>query len=353
MYRMIHHNEVVKRLEHLGYAAPNSIVSSILGDQWSMRLPPLQKKFFQDKAEEETRLHSQVYPWYDYEPERKKGKRAGSNTPDITLPGYLDLEEVAREYHEFVKNNNLQVVLPVAAGHPKGLEKYNAPELFDSVMTEYKQKPSRRGRKSRAQLRAVVETAYPNSTQSEIEEPIQEQGMLPPIPTHTASSKSSTSAVSFNSNVDLISTSSQTAMESPVMDHDQLDGTASIAGTLASDSIQFEEADIQNGLEGQVDPLFWLNYSSQGSTSDEQQVNHQCNDDTDHTLTDGTLDSANELQGQVDPLFWLKYGLQGHTIDEQQANHQINDHTTSADDALAGETLDSVDDELEYLFDES
>lgn len=125
---------------------PPLSTAKILGDQWKCRLPLIQQKFFDDKAKEEETLHKKAYPWYKYGPERKKGKKgkrdAGNVQPkvkkaritEVNIPGFLNMDDLVREYHQFLASNNLNIVHPVPEGHPLGFEKYNAPELYGTIL---------------------------------------------------------------------------------------------------------------------------------------------------------------------------------------------------------------------------
>lgn len=56
------------------------------------------------------------------------------NLATTRLPGYLDIEDITREYHAFVQQYNLPVIHPVPEGHAKGLEKYNVPDLYMEIL---------------------------------------------------------------------------------------------------------------------------------------------------------------------------------------------------------------------------
>ncbi|KAI1778997.1 hypothetical protein F4818DRAFT_455228 [Hypoxylon cercidicola] len=130
--------------------------ATFLGDQWSRRLPLIQKKFFVDKAQEEERLHKITYPWYKYIREKNTAKKP--NLSDLSLPGYLNLEDLTREYHEFVRNEGLYIIHPVPEDDdPKALHQYNTPSLYGTILNESgkKRKPasSYNPRKARKTLR--------------------------------------------------------------------------------------------------------------------------------------------------------------------------------------------------------
>ncbi|XXH02891.1 hypothetical protein Hte_009279 [Hypoxylon texense] len=115
LYRKVHYQEIAERLarldlESVGQRVQMGRISQILSDQWN-RLPPAQKKFFDDKAKEEE--------------------------------GDLSTEHLAREYHEFLARNGLDIIQAVPEGHPMGLDKYNVPELYGTILAS----PSRLGKR--------------------------------------------------------------------------------------------------------------------------------------------------------------------------------------------------------------
>ncbi|KAI1778996.1 hypothetical protein F4818DRAFT_437798 [Hypoxylon cercidicola] len=140
LYRAVHHHEVAKRLESLGIPGCSNLISKILGDQWSNRLPPAQKEFFIQKATEEETLHREVYPWYRYDSDKKKrNNTAGGKKEcisDMNLPGYLNMGDVMRDYHQFLQNNGFAVIQPVPAGDSKGLSQYNIPEYYNTILVD-------------------------------------------------------------------------------------------------------------------------------------------------------------------------------------------------------------------------
>ncbi|KAI2605409.1 uncharacterized protein GGS25DRAFT_534313 [Hypoxylon fragiforme] len=155
LYRSLHHHEVVKRLERLGESADNGKVSRILGDQWSERLSDIQKAFFEQKAAQEAATHRETYPWYEYEPDSKRSQANGGGSirkislATTSLPGYLDMVEVTREYHDLLRQYDMPIIHPVPFGDEKGLSKFNIPDLYKHILVAPEEALAKRARTAR------------------------------------------------------------------------------------------------------------------------------------------------------------------------------------------------------------
>ncbi|KAI4866656.1 hypothetical protein F4820DRAFT_468738 [Hypoxylon rubiginosum] len=96
-------------------------------------------------------LHKRTYPWDKYlavkstdeTPVKKRGSQKSQS-----LPGYLNMEDLAREYHEFLRSNELYIIHHVSEDDVKGLHQYNAPNLYGSILCEARLCESGRKRRS-------------------------------------------------------------------------------------------------------------------------------------------------------------------------------------------------------------
>ncbi|KAI0385033.1 hypothetical protein F5Y04DRAFT_292571 [Hypomontagnella monticulosa] len=166
--------------------APMSLVSKLLGAQWAC-LPQQQKDFFVAKSRQETRLHGEMYPWYKYGSSKQSNEEKEALV-NANIPGYLNMEDVAREYHALVRANNLRVVQPFTQAD--GLASYNVPHLYDQILCDPSECKTKRARtagyQTRKALKAKNRQSPGSSTANPSSSPVSEQrqmGQLPPVGT--------------------------------------------------------------------------------------------------------------------------------------------------------------------------
>ncbi|KAI0385017.1 hypothetical protein F5Y04DRAFT_203665 [Hypomontagnella monticulosa] len=101
------------------------------------------------KAEEEVKLHRGTYPWYKL---LNKADKEGAETKgllaDVDMPGFLDTVDVAREYHQFLRDHNTRIIHPVPEGHKDGLDKFNVPQFYDQILADPSESKTRRLRQA-------------------------------------------------------------------------------------------------------------------------------------------------------------------------------------------------------------
>ncbi|XXH02405.1 hypothetical protein Hte_008780 [Hypoxylon texense] len=142
--------------------------TTFLSDQWNKRLPRIQKEFFQIKDKEEKALHKKTYPWYV--PLRLKGPKRPS-IEAVKLPGYLNMKDLAMEYYDFLRKYRLDILYPVPENHPRGLDQYNFPDLYGSILCEAESKsgsntlaePQRAQNTSQSESPAMAQRSFQTS----------------------------------------------------------------------------------------------------------------------------------------------------------------------------------------------
>lgn len=154
-------------------------------------MPAVQKEFFDRMATEEERLHREAYPWYKYEPAKNKDNAADDDEDnakvkkvrisEMKLPGYHNMGDLMREYHQFLRSNGLSIMYPIPADAPESLSQYDVPEYYSTILvdpTEIERK--KRKRPSLHQSQKAQKTHQNQSPQAAVAAAAQTASFTPP-----------------------------------------------------------------------------------------------------------------------------------------------------------------------------
>lgn len=118
---------------------------------WNELLPEKQKEFWRKISEKENDLFKRTYPQYKLQ-KKKKGngeeedgdedydKKPGKPRKLLSkgLPGFLKIEDIARDYHKEAKANGWWMLYPIPENHPSGFQEWNISDYDGSPLVQPK-----------------------------------------------------------------------------------------------------------------------------------------------------------------------------------------------------------------------